>query len=326
MRSSLLVLNYNGQRLLDGCFGTLGPATGEGARHDVYLIDNGSTDDSIEYTQRRFPWVKCVRAPRNAYLFTYNDIVPTLDTEPVLLLNNDILVEPDFIEPLLEGLAHEEVFAVNSRVLEAATGVGQGSRTAGGYHRGLWWYNQMPDIDRLSTCFFGLGGQAVFSRSKYLELGGFDELFWPLYHEDIDLSYRAWRRGWRVLYEPRSVIHHLGAQTSSKEYKSKELRTVVTQNTLLFQWKNIDDPAMRATHWAWLPLRLARAAATGDMPFLKGFRRAWARRTDAERGRVAQAGQRRISDREAFERMMSEIEGLGEAPPRNENREVLQPC
>ena len=270
MRSSALVLNYDGARLLEGCFSTLGAATREGAAHDVYLLDNGSTDDSIVRTERRFPWVRVIRAPRNAFLFTYNDVVPRIGTDAILLLNNDILVEADFIEPLLDQLSKPDVFAVNARVLTGDRVTSQRSRTSGGYHRGLWWYNQLPDIGRTSTCFFALGGQAAFSRSKFLELGGFDELFWPLYHEDIDLSYRAWRRGWRVLYEPRSVIYHIGAQTSGAAYKRRKLRTIVAQNTLLMQWKNIDDEAMRAEHRAWLPLRIARAASKGDLPFLKG--------------------------------------------------------
>ncbi len=313
MRSSLLVLNYNGLRLLEGCFSTLGAATRYGHDHDVYLIDNGSTDDSIAYTEHQFPWVRNVRAPRNAFLFTYNDIVPTLDTEAVLLLNNDILVEPDFLPPLLEHLHTPDVFAVNTRVLTGDRVTPQGSRTSGGFHRGLWWYNQLPDIGCTSTCFFALGGQAAFSRSKYLELGGFDELFWPLYHEDIDLSYRAWRRGWRILYEPRSVLYHLGGQTSGAAYKKKQLRAIVDQNTFLLQWKNIDDPQMRREHLAWLPFRLARAAAKGDAPFLKGFAAAWGRRHQMQTRRAAERPLRQISDREAFARIMAGIDGVQEA-------------
>jgi GT2 family glycosyltransferase len=310
MRASLLVLNYNGQRLLEGCFDTLGAATRQGRDHAVYLIDNGSTDTSLPYTEARYPWVRIVRAPRNAFLFTYNDIVPTLDTEAILLLNNDILVEPDFIPPLLEPLRQPDVFAVNTRVLTGDRVTPQGSRKEGGYHRGLWWVNALPDTDRTTTCFFALGGQAAFSRQKYLELGGFDELFWPLYHEDIDLSYRAWRRGWRILYEPRSVLYHLGGQTSGSAYKRRQLQTIVTQNTFVLQWKNIDDPALRREHLAWLPLRLARAAATGNGPFLKGFRSALGRRQRIEARRRADAPLRRIPDREVFARVMAEVHGL----------------
>jgi len=309
MRASLLVLNYNGVRLLKDCFETLGTATDRGKRHDVYLVDNQSTDSSLSYTENNYPWVRRITAPRNAYLFSYNDIVPQLETEAILLLNNDILVEPDFIEPLLEDLRKPDVFAVNARVLTADRVTSQGSRTSGGYHRGLWWYRQLADIDRVSTCFFALGGQAAFSRAKFLELGGFDELFWPLYHEDIDLSYRAWRRGWRVLCEPRSVIYHLGAQTTSSAYKNAERRTIIAQNTFLFQWKNIDDRKMRASHRFWLAPRLARAAVTGDAPFLRGASHAGALRGLARRGRATEQPLRTVSDRDAFQRMMAGING-----------------
>ncbi len=313
MRASLLILHFNGPHLLKGCFDTLAPATDNGRLHDVYLIDNGSTDNSIAYTKATYPWVRCIRAPRNAYLFTYNDVVPRLDTEAVLLLNNDILVEPDFISPLIDHLRSTDVFAVNARVLTADRVSSQGSRTSGGYHRGLWWYHQLPDIERTSTCFFALGGQAAFSRSKYLELGGFDELLWPLYHEDIDLSYRAWRRGWRVLYEPSSVLYHLGGQTSSAKYKRDELRRIVTQNTFLLQWKNIDDPLMRAEHAAWLGPRVARAIGQRDWPFLSGVKSAWARRAKAAAQRASDQCMRRISDRQAFERITAGIDGNIEA-------------
>ncbi len=310
MKASLLVLNYNGLRLLKDCFDTLGAATDNGRRHHVYLIDNHSTDLSLTDTKEKYPWVRCVEAPRNAFLYSYNDIMPSLETEAVLLLNNDILVEPDFIEPLLEHLAQPDVFAVNTKVLLSDRVTAQGSRTAGYYRRGLWWYEQLPDIERTSTCFFGLGGQAAFSRTKYLELGGFDELLWPLYHEDIDLSYRAWRRGWRVLYEPRSVLYHLGGQTSSSEYKQAQLREIVTKNTFLIQWKNIDDPRMRREHLVWLPARLARAATQGDMPFLKGFRAALRQRSQAAAARQKGQSLRKISDDEAFERIMAGIDGI----------------
>jgi GT2 family glycosyltransferase len=234
----------------------------------------------------------------------------SLDTDAVLLLNNDILVEPDFIAPLLVHLKEPDVFAVNTRVLRGDRITPQGSRTSGGYHRGLWWYNQLPDIERTSTCFFALGGQAAFSREKYMQLGGFDELFWPLYHEDIDLSYRAWRRGWRILYEPSSVLYHLGGQTSATKYRLNELKTIVAQNTFLLQWKNIDDLEMRGEHLRWLPLRLLRAMVQRDVCLLRGFLSAARRLPAMERSRVREAPMRLISDRKAFERIMAGITGI----------------
>lgn len=309
-RASLLVLNYNGLRLLEGCFDTLGAATNYGRDHDTYLIDNGSSDESIAYTQTRYPWVKIIRAPRNAFLFTYNDIMPQIETEAILLLNNDILVEPDFLPPLLRHLQEPDVFAVNCRVLTGDRVTPQGSRTSGGLHRGLWWYHQLPDIDRVSTAFFALGGQAAFSRSKFMEIGGFDELFWPLYHEDIDLSIRAWRRGWRILYEPASVLYHLGGQTSSNEYKQRELRKIVSQNTFLLQWKNFTSPESQREHKRWLQLRLIKARLQKDKPFLEGYQSALERLPKVYERQKFEAPFHHISEREAFERIMAGIDGV----------------
>lgn len=308
MRSSLLVLNYNGLRFLDDCFSSLGPATRDGQDHDVYLVDNGSTDGSLDFMSRTFPWVKCLCASRNAYGFSYNEVLPQIETEAIILLNNDIIAEPDFIEPLIEHLGLPDVFAVNSRILTGDRVTPQGSRTSGGFHNGLWWYKQLADIDRVSTSFF-VPNQCAYSRTKFLELGGFDELFWPLYHEDIDLSYRAWRRGWRILCEPQSVVYHLGGQTSTAKGKIWH-RTVETQNSFLLQWKNFDDPQMRREHLAYLPLRLARAAAQGDTPFLKGFQSACKRRNQMQKQRETERPMRKISDREAFARIMDGIDGL----------------
>ena len=308
MRSSILVLNYNGLQFLEDCFASLGLATREGRDHDVYLVDNGSTDGSWEYMSQKFAWVKCIRASRNAYGFSYNEVMPNVETEAIILLNNDVIVEPDFIPPLVEHLHLPDVFAVNTRILTADRVTPQGSRTSGGYHHGLWWYKQLPDIDKTSTSFF-VPNQCAYSRSKYMELGGFDELFWPLYHEDIDLSYRAWRRGWRILYEPKSVLYHLGGQTSSAKGRIWH-RTVETQNTFLLQWKNIDDPKMRREHLAWLPFRLARAAAQGDAPFIKGFQSAVSRLGSLKKQRAFEASARQISDQEAFSRVMAGIDGL----------------
>ena len=310
MRASLLVLNFNGLRLLEGCFSTLGAATRDGRDHDVYLLDNCSTDESIAYAESHFPWVKCVRARRNAFTYSWNELAQELDTEAILLLNNDVTVEPDFIQPLLHDLSLPDVFAVTTRILTADRVTSQGSRTSGGFHRGLWWFNQLPDIERTSTSMFA-PCQSAYSRSKFLELGGLDELFWPMYHEDIDLSYRAWRRGWRILYEPKSVLYHLGGQTRTAKGQIWH-RTVETQNTLLLQWKNIDDPQMRREHLAWLPSRLARAAAKGDTPFLKGFKAAWGRRQQMLERRIAEAPLRCIPDREVFARIMDGIEGIKE--------------
>ena len=110
------------------------------------------------------------------------------------------------------------------------------------------------------------GGSAVVSREKYLEIGGFDEIFSPFYVEDVDLSYRAWKRGWPTLFVPRSkVVHkHRG---STGRLDSGYVEQIIARNRLLFVWLNIRDPRMLLQHSLWLLLfcvRLAVAAAKGN--------------------------------------------------------------
>ena len=79
-------------------------------------------------------------------------------------------------------------------------------------------------------CFYGGGGSCAFDRRKFLELGGFDELLAPFYLEDTDLGYMAWKRGWKVLYEPRSMVYHEHRGTIGKTFHERTDRSVLKKN------------------------------------------------------------------------------------------------
>jgi GT2 family glycosyltransferase len=293
------------------CLDSIADATHRGERHDVYVVDNGSSDGSDELVERGFPWVKLWRARTNNFGHTYNEVVRGLETDAVLLLNNDIEVEPGFIEPLIDHLSTHDVFAVVARILLGDRSTSQGARATGGFHRGMWWYKQLPDVNRVTTTFF-VPNQCAYSRRKFCELGGFDRNFWPMYHEDTDLSYRAWRHGWRILYEPSSVIYHYGGQTRTR-HGCDWYREVVTQNSFLMQWKNFDDIRMRGEHLAWLGPRVARAVGCRDLPFLRGFNGALRRRPRMIRQRLRDASLRRVPDADVFARIQAGIDGDVEA-------------
>src|SRR5207302_8680 len=81
---------------------------------------------------------------------------------------------------------------------------------------------------------FGGGGSCAFDRRKFLELGGFDPLLAPFYLEDTDLGYMAWKRGWKVLYQPKSVVYHEHRGTIGKRFTEQQIQAVLKKNFILF--------------------------------------------------------------------------------------------
>src|SRR5207248_9075434 len=135
--------------------------------------------------------------------------------------------------------AAPDVFAVSSALLDEEGKAITRSRTLGTLHRGRFRIEAFHADEVVPTLDAG-GGCAVFDREKLLALGGFDELYWPFYWEDTDLSYAAWKRGYRVLLEPRSLMLHRHAATIQR---NPENYTSYHRNAHLFIWKNITEPA-----------------------------------------------------------------------------------
>ena len=112
-----------------------------------------------------------------------------------------------------------------------------------------WWENGSlrvrhrddPAIQVPYPCAYGGGGSCAFDRRKFLELGGFDELLAPFYLEDTDIGYMAWKRGWKVLYQPRSVVYHEHRGTIGKRFSAAQIDLVLKKNFALFCWKNIHE-------------------------------------------------------------------------------------
>jgi GT2 family glycosyltransferase len=121
-----------------------------------------------------------------------------------------------------------------------------------------------------------------------------------MYHEDIELSYRAWKRGWVIRYAPEAVVHHLGSQTTSGVFTDVALRAVIRQNEFLIIWKDITSRRLLASHLAYVPIRLLKAVVTGDRATLRGFVSALRRIGPLLRARRRAAAHFRLSDEEVL--------------------------
>lgn len=255
-----------------------------GERRDlgrVIVVDDGSTDGTNEWLRTRWHWVEVLRFERNGgFGAAANAGVLAARTPVVVLLNNDTAPERGFVRPLLRHFDAPETFAVSCRQ-EPGGGLCRGS-----FHAGLlrlrwrdgWTGPPTPTL-------YADGGASAFLREAFLELGGFDPLYRPFYGEDLDLSYRAWKRGYRVLHEPASVVHHARGGTIEQRFASNYVRAASLKNRILFMWRNVTDSGAFASHWAALPFRAARAVATIDRAWLLALRWAAQQRGEALAGR-----------------------------------------
>lgn len=308
--ASIVIPNWNGRELLEKYLPSVVAAATGNPENEIIVVDNASTDGSVALLRERFPEVRVVELDRNlGFGGGSNAGVRAARNDIVVLLNSDMRVEPDFLQPLLDGFYHPRVFAVSTQIFFSDP---QKRREETGLTEGLWIDGrlQVRHIidDRVRTLFptfYAGGGSSAYDRQKLLELGGFDALYEPFYLEDADLSYMAWKRGWTVHYEPRSIVYHEHRGTIGRHFDEAHIRRVLRKNFLLFAWKNIHDWRMLAAHFAnvyggmWVRL-LAGDTPTRPSPaaLVAAFRQLPA----ALRARLRARSLAAISDQEAFRR------------------------
>jgi len=327
--ASVVIPNWNGRDLLEKYLPSIIEALAGNPANEVVVVDNGSTDGSVEFVREHFPHVRLLALPRNlGFGGGSNAGFRAAKNEVVVLLNSDMRVAPDFLAPLLEGFRDPLVFAVSCQIfftdptkLREETGLTQ-----------AWWqdgglrvrHRDDPAIQDLFPCFYGGGGSCAFDRAKFLELGGFDPLLEPFYLEDTDLGYMAWKRGWKVLYQPRSVVFHEHRGTIGKKFSPEFIQDVLRKNFLLFCWKNIHELPRLCGHFFFAWSGAALAVLFGELPLrpnLRAIWRAFRQLPQAIRSRRRALDLAAINDTEAFRRPLGgyfrdRFEMSGQAPDR----------
>ena len=212
---AILVLNYNGRRFLEECLRSV--LQDRSCPAETYLIDNRSTDDSVEFTRTRFPGVKIIQHEANlGYAGAYDRVIRTLKHRYVVLLNNDTAVAPGWLGALLgPAVADPRVGACGAKIVmwhnPQVLDHGGGLLTIIGSGRDLGkWQKDAGQDEDVKDAGFASGCSLLVRRSAYLEVGGFDPDYF-MYHEDVDLCWRLHLAGYAVKYVPGAVVrHHLG--------------------------------------------------------------------------------------------------------------------
>lgn len=297
-RIDILVPNYNGAHLLRKHLPSM---LARIAPESLTIVDDGSTDGSLDMIKAEFPAANAVaRETNGGFSAAVNDGIRATDGEFVVLLNNDVEVTQGFLDELLPLFEDESVFAVSPRIILPKQGdIDEGCKT-GFWHHGMFYSDQRQGVRDVCPTLYACGCAAVYRRSMLEHLGGFDEAYSPFYWEDSDLGYRAWKRGWKSLYQPASTVCHMHASSTSR-LAASYTGAIRARNSLFYIWRNIEDAALLSAHRRWFPSVLLRRAAAGDRPFLVGWRQAYSRRSEAVEARQRESAHRKLSDREIMQ-------------------------
>ncbi len=232
----------------------------------------------------------------------------------VFLLNNDVEVDINSIGSLVQNFTNASVFSAHCRVFDMESGRQCGSGKLGSFSRGfIRVHRSFVNVSGIAgepatesgeetKCYsmFASGGSAMFDRLRFLEIGGFDSLLAPSYWEDVDISYRAWKRGFLVLYESRSVVRHRVSSTM-RRVNQRRLRRLQQRNRLIYQWINLHDGVFLASHVMWVVLLALTAPFRLQPGFLLSLAQALTRLPQIRRRRLEERTAARRTDRDVFE-------------------------
>ncbi len=239
---TVVIPNLNGMKYLEGCLESLRKQTWQG--FETILIDNGSSDGSVEYVRSCFPEVRVRAYHRNTgFCHAVNDGILLAKTPYVLLLNNDTVLDEDLLKNLLSAMEEGggKVFSCCSKLVSMKQP--DQLDDAGDYMCALGWafargkglssslYNTEEE------CFASCAAAALYRREIFGQIGLFDEKHFA-YLEDIDIGWRAKRLGYRNLYVPAAIVYHAGSATSGSRYNDFKVRQAAG-NSLYMNYKNM---------------------------------------------------------------------------------------
>lgn len=249
---SVVIPNYNGVALLEKYLPPLLAALDKYVRtYEVIVVDDASKDDSVSFVRKNHPTVDVLVNEVNCgFGGTMNRGILAAHGDIVLSLNSDVLVDTDIFSAVLPRFNDTELFAVCPKIIDPRSGYNQAVYRL---KPGVCWYTdtceQKVDAHQEIPLFFACAGACFYDRAKLIALGGFDPVFSPFYIEDVDLSYQAWKRGWKCLLEPSATVYHFSNSTIEKHHKKRKIKFLTARNKTYFMWLNITDRYLVWRYW-----------------------------------------------------------------------------
>ncbi|CAM4151138.1 glycosyltransferase family 2 protein [Flavobacterium antarcticum] len=247
MKVAVVILNWNGAELLQQFMPTIIAYSREAI---IYVADNASTDDSIQVLQTEFPEIQIIQNTANfGFAKGYNEALKNLDADVYALVNSDIEVTPNWLQPIIETFKNEKETAIiqpkildfkNKSKFEYAGAAG-GFIDSFGYPfcRGRIFDTVEEDFGQYNDAveIFWASGACFFIRSEvFHRLNGFDDSFFA-HQEEVDLCWRAFNNNYTTKFIPDSVVYHVGGATLQHGNPRKTFLNF--RNSLLMLTKNL---------------------------------------------------------------------------------------
>lgn len=328
--ATVVIVNWNGRRHLEGCLKALARQTLPA--FEVVVVDNGSTDGSTELVRDRFPWVRLLVNDSNRGFAAGNNTGIEASGAPfVATLNNDTVPSDGWLERLLEPARVDgTVGMVASKMLFADRPGVVNSAGIAIDRVGIAWDRLGGEPDQPGSTeeevFGPCAGAALYRRAMLDEIGLFDEEFFA-YLEDVDLAWRARLAGWRCIYQPAAVVSHAHSATGieGSPFKSYHLgRNKIWCIARNYPWPHLLGwlPAIAAYDLAAVAYGLAArgdlAALRGRLAGLAGIPRQMSKRRKIQGGR-------RVSY-SALARWMEPVSSPQEVLARYRHLRAEEPC
>jgi GT2 family glycosyltransferase len=248
---SIVILNWNGKKYLEHFLPSVLKSTYD--NYEIIIADNGSTDDSISFLQKNYSQIRVIAFPVNhGFAKGYNEALKLVESKYYVLLNSDVEVMEDWLEPMVKLLeSNENIAACQPKILSYANrknfeyaGAAGGWLDQYGYPFAKGRVFDVTEEDHgqydQEEPIFWASGAALFIRSEiFHHVKGFDEYFFA-HQEEIDLCWRIQLDGYKIYSCPGSVVYHVGGGTLPR---GNSLKTYLNfRNNRIMLWKNMPFP------------------------------------------------------------------------------------
>lgn len=233
------------------------------------IVVNDDPEKSIKKSLEVFPQIELIENQKNlGFAGAVHVGIVRAKNDYIMLLNSDVILNDSaYMNAVISMREDQKIFAVSFAQKEKdGTTVGKNS---------IYWKNGFFQHKKALDLKSGIngwaeGGSCMINKKIYKEIGGFDPLYAPFYWEDIDLSYRAWKMGYKVLFNPEIVVQHHHESTIGKYFSQEYIKSIAYRNQFIFIWKNIEDGSLLLSHIVRLLFSLP-IMMFKDIAYIKGF-------------------------------------------------------